>query len=180
MYDNSASISLFTQRRSAQGWANKPSEVSVSSYSMTGSSGRMLTYKEWREQMVWSCLTLSIWTLFSISRVECWWHNTPNVNYSGLIETSRWNVWHLYGGDMTPYGFCVSFLPVLLYGPTVRSSTFYRWSVGVCVCVWDRERDVAILTHFYDFRKWHSAHSCMLSLAVIYKGCNQKNQKRHK
>lgn len=73
-------------------------------------------------------LTLSIGRVFffSFMREECWWHDMSSVNYYDLKEASRWRVWCWRGGeDMTSYGFCVSFLPVLVSGFTVRSSSHH-------------------------------------------------------
>lgn len=78
----------------------------------------------WREQMAFSCLTLSIWCFFfpssgrSVDDITC-----PSVVAEVLKEASRWKLWHWRGGDMTLYGFCVSFLPVPVYGLTMRSPT---------------------------------------------------------
>lgn len=75
--------------------------------------------RRWREQMAFSCLTLSIWCFFSFIGEEC----CPSVVAEVLKEASRWRLWHWRGGDMTLYGFCVSFLPVPVYGLTMRSPT---------------------------------------------------------
>lgn len=68
----------------------------------------------------WLCLhqlpTLSTWRFFSFIGEECRWHDISSVGCRDLKEASRWRVWCWRGGDMTPYGFCVSFLPVLVYG----------------------------------------------------------------
>lgn len=56
---------------------------------------------------------------FSFIGEEC----CPSVVAEVLKEASRWRLWHWRGGDMTLYGFCVSFLPVPVYGLTMRSPT---------------------------------------------------------
>lgn len=104
---------------SAQGWENKPNQVSLSLHSLIGSWCAM--QRTDGGVAAWLCLhrllTLSIWRFFfSIIGEECWWHDMSSVNCRGLKEASRWRVWCWRGGDMTPYGFCVSFLPVLVYG----------------------------------------------------------------
>lgn len=89
------------------------SQVSLSLHSLDWII--VLKYREWREQMARSCLTLSIWRFFpssgrSVDDMTC-----PVSIAEGLSEASRWRVWCWRGGGgATPYVFCVSYPPVLV------------------------------------------------------------------
>lgn len=103
-------------------WYDKkpaPDQISLSVRSQTGSSARKK--KPGGGENRWC---LAAWhfpsdVFFSFIGEEC----CPSVVAEVLKEASRWRLWHWRGGDMTLYGFCVSFLPVPVYGLTMRSPT---------------------------------------------------------